>query len=115
MGYLQKLSARFGDRDWVFLMEMPRNHWPFLIWGPDPSPVQGDVGTKSEDEAKDEALEIVRAHLAAARRMSDWGASRSYGGGLPSGGLRSEREFEACHSAPLPEDAISGEIAEVRP
>jgi hypothetical protein len=71
MGYLQKLSARFGDRDWVLLTEMPRNRWRLLIWGPHPRPVQGDIGTKSEDEAKKVALEIVRAHLAAVGRMSE--------------------------------------------
>ena len=71
MSWFRKLSAKFGDKDWVFLTEMPRNHWRLLIWGPYPRPVQGEIGTKSEDEAKRVALEIVRAHLAALGRMTE--------------------------------------------
>jgi hypothetical protein len=71
MNWFRKLSAKFGDQDWVFLTEMPEHHWRFLIWGPYPRPVQGEIGTKSEDEAKRLVLGIVRAHLMALGRMSE--------------------------------------------
>jgi hypothetical protein len=71
MNWLRKLSASFGDKDWVFLTEMPGSRWHFLIWGLYPRSVQGELRTKSEDEAKRVVLGIVRAHLAALGRMSD--------------------------------------------
>jgi len=71
MNWFRKLSAKFGDQDWVFLTEMPGSRWSFLIWGPHPRPVQGVLRTKSEDEAKRVVLGIVKAHLAALGRMSE--------------------------------------------
>jgi len=71
MNWLRKLSAKFGNQDWALLTEMPGNRWRLLIWGPHPRPVQSEIGTKSEDEAKNVALKIVKAHLAAVGRLSE--------------------------------------------
>jgi hypothetical protein len=71
MSWFRKLSARFGDQEWVFLTEMPGSRWRLLLWGPYPRPVEGEIRAKSEDEAKRVVLEIVRAHLAALGRISD--------------------------------------------
>jgi hypothetical protein len=71
MNWLRKLSARFGDEDWVLLTEMPGNQWRFVICGLHPHLVQGKIGTNTEDEAKRVVLGIVKAHLAALGRMSE--------------------------------------------
>jgi hypothetical protein len=68
MDFIRKLCARFGPNDWVLLTEMPGNRWSFQIWGP--HPVQGKIDAKSENEAKNLAFEIVKAHLAALGRLN---------------------------------------------
>lgn len=69
MGFIRKLCARFGHKDWVLLTEMPGNRWTFQISGP--HPVQGRIGRKSEEEAKNLALTIVKAHLSTLGRMRE--------------------------------------------
>src|SRR5262245_18995596 len=61
MKYHETLSAKITNDYWIVLDRNLGGNWSFLLWGK--TPLSGDLGTLTEDQAKQQVLSIARLHL----------------------------------------------------